>query len=596
MATVNAPDATPVDPPTGIDETLDTGSCAAELLKAGDVAAARKVIEEALSRSPANQELLWVMADIEFTDCDLLAGMGRLAEAVKAAGQDAAAVSRRIKVLSGNRLWREALAAIENIPDQLRDAPEVREVAGDFYEERGCRGHAFHSYGDRLDLRLSPEARSRRLRSWLFSGGPFVVIRRRVSAWEESKLLTVLRRSIRSAQLDTVPGLTGSEVFRLKAMIENSIYEWALCNETRRTAMAGLWLFTLATILPVWLVLFAVAKTAAFVPGPVGMAMGSFTSTGIAFCGAAFVLIGAGFLLKFLTKFLMRSRSAHDMRTLMRRWLYVLCVVTVGAEFAAAIAYNNHEVLPTAGESAWLVLGLVAIPAYFVLWVAYEVIIFVLALRIVDGLLRKNCQFVLIDMLLSVLQGMQSPSRRCDIAQRREWAEWLESAAGRARKDLLPSSFLSGVGAGEWLQRRVAGWAEAFHYMQRDVVAQVPGGQQKLESLMRHQIRCLATGDLGALAWRQPPPSPPRRVALWRMAAATLRTVLVAGLPLAVVLATQSIWHFSVGDFRWATIATGAWGLLYVMICLDPAIRDKIETARSLAGMLHQARGTDPLD
>jgi hypothetical protein len=104
----------------------------------------------------------------------------------------------------------------------------------------------------------------------------------------------------------------------------------------------------------------------------------------------------------------------------------------------------------------------------------------------------------------------------------------------------------------------------------------------------------MATGNLGALAWRQPPPSPPRGTTFWRRTVAVTRTILVAILPLAAVLAGQSLLHLSAEAFRWASILTGAWALLYVIICLDPAIQDKIETARSLAGTLHEFQGIGP--
>jgi hypothetical protein len=54
------------------------------------------------------------------------------------------------------------------------------------------------------------------------------------------------------------------------------------------------------------------------------------------------------------------------------------------------------------------------------------------------------------------------------------------------------------------------------------------------------------------------------------------------------VLVAQSLVHFSPAAFRWASLLTGAWAVLYVIICLDPAINSKIETARSLAGTLRE--------
>jgi hypothetical protein len=66
-----------------------------------------------------------------------------------------------------------------------------------------------------------------------------------------------------------------------------------------------------------------------------------------------------------------------------------------------------------------------------------------------------------------------------------------------------------------------------------------------------------------------------------------------AALPLAAVLAAQPFLHTSTGLFGWARIATAAWALLYVVLSLDPAIRDKIDTANQVAGILHNTRSTN---
>ena len=61
----------------------------------------------------------------------------------------------------------------------------------------------------------------------------------------------------------------------------------------------------------------------------------------------------------------------------------------------------------------------------------------------------------------------------------------------------------------------------------------------------------------------------------------------MAALPLAVVLTAQQFLHTSPGLFGWARITTGLWALLYILLSLDPAIRDKVEAAREIAGILH---------
>jgi hypothetical protein len=104
-----------------------------------------------------------------------------------------------------------------------------------------------------------------------------------------------------------------------------------------------------------------------------------------------------------------------------------------------------------------------------------------------------------------------------------------------------------------------------------------------------HEIRCLVTGDLGALAWREPPPPPSRRARLRKQAISATRAVVVAALPLAVVLAAQPLLHASSSLFDWARIATAIWALLYVLLSIDPAMRDKLGAARDLADLIQTA-------
>jgi hypothetical protein len=73
---------------------------------------------------------------------------------------------------------------------------------------------------------------------------------------------------------------------------------------------------------------------------------------------------------------------------------------------------------------------------------------------------------------------------------------------------------------------------------------------------------------------------------LRRQTITVVRTILVAALPLAVVLAAKPLLHASPGMFGWALIATGTWALLYVVLSLDPAIRDQIDTANQVVEFL----------
>jgi hypothetical protein len=553
---------------------------ARDLLDAEDVPAARQVTAEALRDWPDRPELLWLLADVEFADGDQKAAMCCLTEAVKAKGGDAAAISKQIGALSENRLWRETLTTVKRIPERVRDDPLVRTAIGDFYRILGCHGHAV-SDGYRESSGLSSSAREKRRRSWLRSGGPFTFVRRRVDTWEESQLLSDLGKDLRAAvHLDDLPYLDSRQAHRLKVRMENGYYEWSYYYEL--LSAVGRWLLRLlpAAFLPVWLVLYAVVSTAGFISGPPGVVGGTAISA----------VVALGLAILILRSLLRGDLAWHGIQPTLGLFAF-LCTIAVLGEIAVAEGYDHHG-LPTAGWWAWVVFGLVVLPAVGVSMSISAGILSVLGGRPFKRVTRGYCQVILLDVFLSMLLDMQSLSRQLDLEQRLEWSRLLELSARRISQDLLPSSFLSHIAAAsaDWLKQRAAGWAEALRQMQREIVVSVPGRQPKLEAKLRREIRALATGDLMGLPWRLPPPSPSRRTTLVRKTIEISRTILVAALPLGFVLVLQAVLHFNTGAFRWAIIGTAVWPLLYVVISLDPAIRDKIDTARSLAQTVNEAR------
>ena len=504
--------------------------------------------------------------------------MSCLAKAVGASGADAGAISRQIQELSKERLWREALITVEDLPAQVRDHPAVRAAVGDFYNARACHAHAVDGYGDRAGL--SPSARAKRRLSWLRSGGPFTFTRRRMDSWEESQLLARLRKRGRTtAQLDTVPNLDSLEAHRLTVRLENVYFEWwyraELCSGIARWQLK--WLP--AAVLPVWLVLYLTVKGGAFLSGTPGAVWGTLISAAVAL-GLAILLVRSQ-----IRRDLTLRGSLRPTLTLFGFFL----VLAVLAEIAVAEGYD-HRALPTSGWWAWVVFGLAVLPAVCACILVAAAVEAALATWWILSVPHEHCQIVLLDRFLYMLLEMQSSPRQLDLKRRLLWSRELEWAARRISRDLLPSDFLSYLGSGDWLRQRAAGWAEALRYMQREMITPVPGGQPKLEARLRHEIQCLATGDLGALAWRQPPLSPLQRTTLARKTIEILRTLLVGALPLGLVLTAHAVLHFNSGVFQWLSILTGAWALLCLITIIDPTIRDKIDTARSLVATIHEAR------
>ena len=539
---------------------------AQELLAMGEVREARAIVRDALDADGSGVcRVYWllVMADVEFADSDLLAAKAWLAKAVDASDREPEAVARKIlpdivagqiNALRCNRLWRDGLEAVKKIPAEIRDMAEVRAAEGDFYHDCGCHAHASERYGWRPGLRRSA--------SWLCSGGPFTAIRKRVSKWEEEKLLPGLeqRRPTHIDQIDDV-GLEDVQAQQLRLQLETLNYRYFSYWYRRDAVMRLGYRLLPAVILPTWLVLLVVVHQAGFASG-FGAAAGAATVS--AFIAASSVVL--------LVIVLYTTKLRLPLRWWALAWFSLVVLV------AAAGEGFDRRVLPVGGWWSWVVLGLVTALATFTYLLAAAMIVAWPWQRWFRKLHRENCPLVVLDIFLNVLDYLRPATGNRSIGRRLDLAWSLEYAARCLTRDLLPSSATSFLGSRDWLVQRAAGWAEAWRHMQRQMVASVPGDLAKVEELLIHEIRCLATCDIGALAWREPPPPPSRR----RQVVTWAQVILVAGLPLAAVLITQQFVHVP-GVFSWAA---GIWAVLYVVLSLDPTIRDKVETAQEIAGLL----------
>jgi hypothetical protein len=278
-------------------------------------------------------------------------------------------------------------------------------------------------------------------------------------------------------------------------------------------------------------------------------------------------------------------------------WRRLVVFMAAVAVFETAIgeAYD-HQGLPTTGWWSWAVLGLVAAPAVAACMMASALLGDALAWSHIKSAYRIDCIASVMNAALQVLDGLDPPAKQDDYRRRLRLAVQLEDAASLLKKYLVPSAYLGYLSSRDWMTQRLAGWAEALYHMERQILVPSSSVQPKVKTALQREIRCLATGDLSALPWQRPPMRPPRLVLLRHHAIAALRALVVAALPIAAVLAFQPVLHLSSPVFNWARITTGIWALLYVVITLDPAIRDKIDTARSLVGVIQESQSIHPPD
>jgi hypothetical protein len=271
---------------------------------------------------------------------------------------------------------------------------------------------------------------------------------------------------------------------------------------------------------------------------------------------------------------LFRSRFQGLRRLVVSFSVAVVLVAVAGEGF-------NSRMLPVGGWWSWVLLGLVVIVAAVAYMMVHIMTVYWLWARWNRKLHRENCPLYLLYILLDVLDYLRPATGSRSIDRRLSLAAELEYAAKCLTRDLLPSSTTRFLGSGDWLTESAGGWAEAWRHMQRPIVASVPGDLAKLEELLVHDIRCLATCDMGALAWREPPPSPSwrRQVITW------VQVALVAVLPLVALLIIQQFVRVP-GVVGWTTVV--GWAVVTVIFKLDPAIRDKIEAANEIAMLLRK--------
>jgi len=527
-----------------------------EQLSISEVREACAIIRSALDADGGvrSVDLLLVMADVEFADSELLAGKDRLEEAVDASHRKPEAVAGQISALRRNHLWRDALEAVkkaEKIPDEIRDTA-VRAAVGDFYRDCRCHAHASKNYTWRHGLRHA---------SWLLSGGPFAPIRTRVDKWETERLLHDLERS--PAYIDQIDSVGLGKLQKEERHLQLETLDYRLLTHLywwRALVHLGYRLMP-AVILPVWLALVVVVHQARF-------ASGWGTSAGAA---ALSVFIAAP-PVALLVVVLFRSK--------LRLRAFVVSSCLAVALVAAAGEGFDSGVLPVGGWWSWVLLGVVAILAAVACLMIAVMAVNWLWRRWSRKLIREDCPLFLLYLLLDVLDYLRPATGSRNIDRRLRLAGELEYAARCLTRDLLPSATTSFLGSRDWLAESAEGWAEAWRQMQRQILASVPGDLAKLEELLVHDIRCLATCDMGALAWREPPPAPSRR----KQVIAWVQVLVVALLPLALVLIIQQFARVP-GVFGWVT---AGWAVVCVVFKLDPTIRDKLEAAQEIAALLRR--------
>lgn len=561
---------------TDENEQPENGEDSASLARANellylDPRAALDLLKTAVASEGARSALLWPKARAQFLLHEHDQALETLNEAARLEPSPARKLSERINVLSDAGLVRQALAAVDAVPADLRDDPGVHVAMESFYTKWQFFAHAFvlgpssaPVYFSRADDRV-----------FWYVGGPLVRHWPRLRRWalslENDKLLDAARQELpHLADLGQASGLRGSALTALRASLDAAQVRLRYRLEAWHVVSRLTWRIRSGVVLAVWPALWFAATRLPRTDRPRAVALPSLTS--------AIIAVLVALLASRLT------REAPIWWRLTRSDGLVRMAVLVAAGIGAGEAYA-HRLVPPAGWQFWTEYGLIAAPA------ATALMAFVLGLfhwRMFWAwrqTMRDEAHFDIIDDLLWLRHELREPGLRSG-ATRLFHARLLDKTASNVQQYLLPPKSTGGLSAKSWLDERAEGWAQALRQSERALVAESRGQTEKTARFLSREINCLATGHFGSLAW-EAPNSAPKRLVRDRLLPEA-RNLLVALLPLAAVLCARLLVHLSGGVLTGALLTTGAWAVLTVMNRLDPELDKKLASAQQLNSALRQ--------
>ncbi|MGW3344653.1 tetratricopeptide repeat protein [Nonomuraea rubra] len=490
-----------------------------------------------------------------------------LAQAHRLAPDDAKVADGYLFALYLQDRFRDALALLSGMPESVRQDDDVRDSARRIYSELGWHAHALH------ETRGHPGFRWPRrylniwwLRTWLRTGGLLAMVRRRMGD-RERHIREVWNRQ--STSLDVVDKLDiADDAVRasVRTDLDDCGRKWAAAviryNATsgRRhdariaVALAGqgaaMWLVTSDR----WGPMPAVVVTCALI---------GYT-----------LAAGQNYVLNSQTT-LRASRIAE--------WSPWLITVITGVGAWLTGAYT-----PGTGFRVWPDGFYLTGFGYAVHWlirrVLHQIDTRLITLRI-NRIWEGDPRSAIIDSLVRLMQEIPDPKRRSDLISKARWVSELEWVASRIEKD-LPGRLVDG-GDGEtrqWARDRGAGVARAVRNYKRRIIAATEPGWRSLETDLHTFTSRFASGDFGALPWKPAPSRPEQPRSRRRVALDVARTIVVTAAPLSGVLLLQPFLGLDAPMLAWAKVIGVAWAVLYLLLTLDPSIRDKIDVLSPLVG------------
>lgn len=532
-----------------------------ELVDEGRIAEAQQELCRALAVFGEGPDLLRRLADLESERDEDEAALAHMARAVALDPDNPEVLSSYAELLTELGLERQAMSFLSRLPSAISKHWLLREARGDLYAKADWYAFAVDAYGSSRGL--SWAARRSRRRCWLLSGGPVGFLRKWAHSYNDAARTTWYSYSQNLPLLDTLGQPDNFVAAVLRGQVDAYLQAWALLSERWDTAAKLVRrLFFPVIVLISWLVLFEVIRLVRPQVHIWAAALAAIEATAIA--------LGVWLLLRIIERAVITFRS------------HPIIMSTCGVAFIGSGILIASQTVAPPGWPGVIGLALVAGPCMGISLSLTRNLVDFGQYSAIERLRRSAPREAILDTLLDVFQEIVSTDARNDFRMRGQWIRRLEFSARTMEKDLSAVFRSSDPVTDSWVRERAQGAAAALRRVNRQIAVSGPNTWDRIVSVLRSDIKALASGDLAGLHWVQPDASEPEPKRLRRRILITVRTIVVMLLPIAVVLVLQPILKFSSNVFAWARFGSLIWAILYFSLTVDPTLSDKIRTMRDL--------------
>jgi tetratricopeptide (TPR) repeat protein len=196
---------------------------------------------------------------------------------------------------------------------------------------------------------------------------------------------------------------------------------------------------------------------------------------------------------------------------------------------------------------------------------------------------RRRPQDEIVYFLVMALDNLKNADGGLPPDDRWFAALMVESAARQVERDLMRNLPARDPATGAWATAVAKEAAHALRVVNRRLLTG-QGAVDHVVAELRRAVRAVATGEYGRLRRMPCPPAPDRRRSWKERALSIARAIVIMGLPVLGIAVLYPIIGITGGAYRTALLVGAGWAALYLLLALDPTLREKIEFARSLLG------------